>query len=98
MANYHALDGLYSYFRHGETYAHRMLASVSSPLNREGLALRRCLEESLGKPVYYYLCRFAGHHPVNCPLCGERRKLDAPTASGYEYRCDACRLVAHKTI
>ncbi len=97
-ADAYAFARMHRNFSVGEQYAHRMMASAQSPLNQAGLKLCRQLEEVLGKPVYLYLYRFEGRHPTRCPLCGGRWKRPVSEDSFYDYRCDACRLVADEPV
>ena len=93
--NYAAYDQLFYVTGIGEIRAHKMLANVSSELNRKGLSVCRMLENEWKKPVYYYLYRFYGKQPSKCPVCGGDWKQGED--SFFDYKCDKCKIVTDKT-
>ena len=94
--NYAAYDKLFYVTGIGEISAHKMLSNVSSRLNQKGLSVCRMLEKELNKSVYYYLYRFYGKQPSECPICGGDWKQNEESL--FDYKCDKCKIVADKTV
>ena len=80
-----------------EFWAARELATLTTPVNVAGLALRAALEERLGRRCYYWLF---GDFPadqaggiIRCPQCAE--EMLPYMGSKFPQRvCEACRFVA----
>ncbi len=91
-----------------EMPAYEQLASINSELALNGRSLCRQLEESVGKPTFYYLIRHWGELATEdnrpCPGCGKAwQQSDSPMPSSipfhkFHFRCDTCRLVSHRAV
>lgn len=79
----------------GDTFAYMMLHRPDSALNKRGRALAAMLEESAGIVVYYYLMQKGAPNAPVCPECGRPWVSKYPDALGYDYCCQACRLVSN---
>ena len=61
---------------------------------------RQAFSASTGLPVYYYLHRYRTRPRATdalqpCPACGGPWKLAEPLHERFDFRCDACRLLAN---
>ncbi|MFC0323911.1 DUF2310 family Zn-ribbon-containing protein [Gallibacterium melopsittaci] len=76
------------------------ISELTSPLAKQGYALRQQLEAQLQRPVYYYLYRVNGQDYQTeiercCPRCGQEWFLHNHPINIFDFKCDDCRLVSN---
>ena len=89
------MDGLWLYCL-SDRFTYRQLNNLDSQLSKIGLDICRELEKATNTPTYYYLFQ-SGKSKEKCPICGADWKLDNGNKF-IDYKCDRCRLVAHKVL
>lgn len=85
-----------------ENPAYKQIVEPDSTLMKEGRGLARAVEEATEIPTYVYLPRYWGRRTDEearrCRGCGEAWFVggdrDEGYLQGFEFRCDACRLVS----
>jgi predicted nucleic acid-binding Zn ribbon protein len=99
QSDYQACDQLQMNCKTGERFGLRQMGQVDSSLTLHGREVCRKLEAGAGKPVYYYLHRYYGRsarleRERRCPGCGGEWRLYERLHDRFDFRCDACRLLA----
>jgi len=100
QSDYQSCDRLQMNCATLERSATQQMSDLRSKLSEAGRRNCRILEDSSGKPVYYYLYRSSARSvraekQRRCPSCGEPWFLDMELHSLFHCRCDACRLLSN---
>lgn len=90
--SYESMDFLFLHSHH-DRYTYKQLHKPDSQLAVEGREIAAALEQSVGKPVYYYLFNYY-HSSKQCPVCEEDWQV---AESIVDYRCTACRIAGDRT-
>ena len=95
--NYDRIYGLWRSGEIDESIFYNYLSNINSPLNKQGLACCRNLEQLVDKAVYYYLFYY-GDEPQasDCPGCGRSWRLQTPLFDTFHFKCDHCSIVSNE--
>ncbi len=84
----------------GENQAKNQLRNFYSELNRQGMTIRKKIEELTSIPTYYFLFNYRAWGKIKdkkrkCPGCGADWLIEGKTINDfYAFKCDRCRLVS----
>ncbi|WP_128548125.1 DUF2310 family Zn-ribbon-containing protein [Larkinella soli] len=100
---YQTLQSLWTVYDAGEAYALAQMQEIDSPLTRQGLELRRQIEELTGMPTYYFLENRREWHESEepgwkCPLTGKDWFIPGSTFNDFiGFRSEEARLVSGRS-
>jgi predicted nucleic acid-binding Zn ribbon protein len=99
-SNYKACDTLQMKCTVGERFGERQMSDINSALSRSGLAVCEEIEQSTGRPTYYYLYRgtvtsAAKELRRKCPGCGSPWLMESPLHHKFDFKCDKCHLLSN---
>lgn len=100
QSDYQACDNLQMNCQVLEKSTTRQLSDFHSQLTDRGRSICRTLEDSSGKPFYYYLYRGHGRSLSSerkrvCPSCGGLWYFEDELHSRFHFKCDRCRLLSN---
>ncbi len=98
--NYKNIEDTWLIGEAGENQAKNQLRNYDSELNRQGMTIRKKIEELTAIPTYYFLFNYRARGKIKdkkrkCPGCGADWLIEGKTFNDcYAFKCDRCRLVS----
>lgn len=97
--NYEAIYGTWRRGHIEEERFYNYLASVDSPLSKQGLDICKKVEKLTGKKCYFYLFNDTSNRvDEKCPCCDSDWRLSEKMFGEFDLVCDECGIISNTKV